>query len=131
MFLELLINLKSNNKLISKKKRSKWFLFPNCLLLGAKRAIFVNLAYKKCLYLSCWNIRDSNLISFMKNSNHQGQAQYQPQTPGNIFTDRLRLPSVNSPFISPLRIAPSPYINEPSFFSNGHSSADLNHFQLE
>lgn len=55
----------------------------------------------------------------------------QPSTPSGLFSARLRLCSVNSPFISPLRIIPSPYINEPSFLDQGQGNSDLNHFQLE
>lgn len=55
----------------------------------------------------------------------------QPSTPSGLFSARLRLCSVNSPFISPLRIVPSPYINDPNFFDQQQSNADLNHFQLE
>ncbi len=54
----------------------------------------------------------------------------QPSTPAGLFSARLRLCSVNSPFISPLRIVPSPYHNDPSFFDQQQVNSDLNHFQL-
>lgn len=53
----------------------------------------------------------------------------QPSTPSGLFSARLRLPSINSPFISPLRIVPSPYHAEGSFFDQ-QANSDLNLFQL-
>lgn len=60
----------------------------------------------------------------MKNNNCQ------PSTPSSLFPGRFRLGSVNSPFISPLRIIPSPYITESNFFDQ-QANPELNHFQLE
>ena len=54
----------------------------------------------------------------------------QPTTPSGLFTNRLRLCSINSPFISPLRIIPSPYIDDNNFLDPLQVNADLNHFQL-
>lgn len=49
----------------------------------------------------------------MKNNN-------QPMTPSGLFSARLRFNSINSPFISPLQIVPSPCLNDRSdnHFSN-------------
>lgn len=61
----------------------------------------------------------------MKNNNAQ------PSTPSGLFTNRLRLCSVNSPFISPLRIIPSPYIDDNNFLDPLQANVELNQFQLE
>ena len=55
----------------------------------------------------------------------------QPSTPSALFSARLRLNSYNSPFISPLRLAQSPFLQESNFFDGNQSHADFNHFQLE
>lgn len=54
----------------------------------------------------------------------------QPSTPSGLFSARLRLCSINSPFISPLRIVHSPSFNEPNFFDQQQANMDLNLFQL-
>lgn len=55
----------------------------------------------------------------------------QPSTPSGLFTNRLRLCSINSPFISPLRIVPSPFTDENNFLDSLQANSDLNHFKLE
>ena len=48
----------------------------------------------------------------------------QPSTPTGIFSHRLRLQSFNSPFISPIPIAQSPFGKEGHFLDsnlNNHS----------
>lgn len=54
-----------------------------------------------------------------------------PSTPSALFSARLRLNSYNSPFISPLRLAQSPFLHESNFLDGNHAQVDFNHFQLE
>ena len=43
----------------------------------------------------------------------------------------MRLNSYNSPFISPLRLAQSPFLHESNFLDGNQAHTDFNHFQLE
>ena len=55
----------------------------------------------------------------MKNNN-------QPMTPSGLFSARLRFNSINSPFISPLQIVPSPCLNDCNLIENNFSNPEFN-----
>lgn len=53
-----------------------------------------------------------------------------PTTPSGLFSTRLRFCAANSPFISPLRVFPSPFLTDTCVFDMSPANEDLNHFQL-
>lgn len=58
------------------------------------------------------------------------ESNNQPNTPSQLFSNKLCNQSLNSPFISPLQIIHSPSFNDWNF-KVSQSLNDLNSFQLE